>query len=109
MISLPPTDRTKGLKKLPVETGRSLAGTATGINLIPGSDDDGWIIPPPVKLSDGTEIFLYKDGEAWHAAFEAMKRARFRICLELYIFASDETGQAVAELLCERARAGIRV
>jgi len=105
----PPTDRTKGLKKLPAATERTLAGTATGINLAPGSDDDGWIIPPPVTLSDGTVIYLYKDGEAWHAAFEAMKLARFRICLELYIFASDDTGQAVADLLCEKARAGVKV
>jgi cardiolipin synthase len=109
MITAPPTDRTKGLNQLPVETQRALGGTATGINLEPGSNDDGWVIPPPVKLSDGSEIFLYKDGEAWHAAFEAMKLARFRICLELYIFASDETGQAVANLLCEKARAGVRV
>jgi cardiolipin synthase A/B len=109
MSSKQPTDRTKGLKKLPVETERAVAGTARGINILPGAEDDGWVIPPPVKLADGSEIQLYKDGEAWHAAFEAMKLARFRICLELYIFASDETGQAVADLLSEKARAGLRV
>jgi len=105
----PPTDRTKGLKKLPLETRRTHAGTSSGGNITSGSDDDGWIIPPPVQLSDGTEIQLYKDGEAWHAAFEAMKLARFRICLELYIFSSDQTGQAVADLLCAKARQGLRV
>jgi cardiolipin synthase len=62
-----------------------------------------------VRLDDGTQIQLYKDGEAWHAAFEAMRLARHRICLELYIFASDHTGQAVADLLCQKARAGVKV
>ena len=104
-----PTDRTKGLKKLPIETLRTRSGTASGVNIEVGSDDDGWIIPPPVCLKDGTQIQLFKDGEAWHAAFEAMKAARFRICLELYIFASDETGRAVADLLCQKARAGVNV
>jgi len=105
----PPTDRTKGLKKLPIEAEKRRAGTSSGINLRPGSDDDGWIIPPTVQLADGTEIQLFKDGEAWHAAFEAMKHARFRICLELYIFASDSTGQAVADLLIDKARSGVKV
>jgi len=86
-----------------------VCGTSGGINLAPGSDDDGWVIPPPVQLSDGTQIQLFKDGEAWHAAFEAMKLATHRICLELYIFASDHTGQAVADLLSEKARSGVKV
>ena len=111
MTALPPTptDRTEGLQKRPAELEHLNTGTAGGVNLEPGSDDDGWIIPQPVHLQDGTEIQLFKDGEAWHAAFEAMKTACFRICLELYIFASDDTGQAVANLLCEKARAGVKV
>ncbi len=104
----PVTDRTHGLNKVPMPA-RADAGTASGINVGAGSDDDGWVIPPPVELDDGTVVQLYKDGEAWSAAFEAMKNARFRICLELYIFASDETGTAVADLLCEKARQGVRV
>jgi cardiolipin synthase len=104
----PVTDRTKGLQ--PIATPpRAETGTASGINITAGSDDDGWVIPPPVTLADGTVVQLFKDGEAWHAAFEAMKLARFRICLELYIFASDETGRAVADLLCKKAREGVRV
>src|ERR671913_382623 len=68
-------------------------GTSSGVNIEPGSDDDGWIVPPPVKLSDGTQVQLYKDGEALHAAYEAIANAKFLICLEVYIFANDHTGR----------------
>ena len=84
------------------------AGTSRGINISPGSDDDGWVVPPPVALSDGTRVQLYKDGEALHAAYEAIKHARRRVCLESYIFADDDTGRAFAELLCARARDGVK-
>jgi cardiolipin synthase len=105
----PLTDRTRGLAELPDVPRREQAGTASGLNTSPGSYDDGWVVPPPVQLTDGTYIQLFKDGEAWHAAFEAIGRARFRVCMELYIFASDETGRAVAELLCKKAREGVAV
>ena len=72
------------------------AGTSRGINIAPGSDDDGWVVPPPVTLSDGTRVQLYKDGEALHAAYEAIKGAKRRVCLESYIFADDDTGRAFA-------------
>ncbi len=83
--------------------------TATGINVRPGSDDDGWISPPPVPLSDGTTIYLYKDGEALRAAYDAIENAKKLICLEVYIFRSDDTGRAFAELLCKKASQGLRV
>src|SRR5689334_22240149 len=85
---------------LPESTGDQ--GMALGLNLAPGSDEDGWIVPDPVTLADGTLIQLYKDGEGLHAAYEAIKAARYRICLEMYIFGSDETGQAFADLICEK-------
>src|SRR3954467_666095 len=37
------------------------AGASRGINIAPGSDDDGWVVPPPVELSDGTRLQLFKD------------------------------------------------
>src|SRR4051812_43181921 len=80
------------------ESSPQRRGTAPGINIPPGSDDDGWIVPEPIHLADGTRIQLYKDGEALHAAFEAVKSAKHRICLEVYIFASDDTGRALADL-----------
>jgi cardiolipin synthase len=91
------------------ETGHAPAGVSPGVNIAPGSDDDGWIVPEPVVLGDGTAVQLYKDGEALHAAYDAIARARFLICLEVYIFANDETGKAFTELLCRKARQGVRV
>jgi cardiolipin synthase len=85
------------------------AGTSAGINIAPGSDDDGWIVPDPVQLDDGTRVQLYKDGEALHAAYRAIEEARRRICLEVYIFASDDTGRAFADLLCRKAMEGLKV
>ena len=85
------------------------AGASRGINIAPGSEDDGWVVPPPVALSDGTRVQLYKDGEALHAAFEAIKAAKKRVCLESYIFADDDTGKAFADLLSARARDGVKV
>lgn len=85
------------------------AGTAPGINIAPGSDDDGWVVPDPVTLADGTRVQLYKDGEALRAAHTAILAARRRICLEVYIFADDDTGHAFAEALCRKARDGVHV
>jgi cardiolipin synthase len=85
------------------------AGTSTGLNTEPSSNDDGWIVPQPVTLADGTKVQLYKDGEALHEAYRAIEAARVRVCLEVYIFADDDTGNAFADLLCEKARAGIAV
>lgn len=101
------TDVPIGITRDPLQSAS--VGTSPGINIAPGSDDDGWIIPAPVRLDDGTVVQLYKDGEALHAAFEAIGRARNRICLEVYIFASDETGQAFAELLSRKAGEGVKV
>jgi cardiolipin synthase A/B len=89
--------------------GHSPAGVSPGVNIAPGSDDDGWIVPDPVVLRDGTQVQLYKDGEALHAAYEAIARAKFLICLEVYIFANDETGRTFTDLLCRKARQGVRV
>ena len=84
-------------------------GTSHGINRCPGMEDDGWVVPPPVRLSDDTRLQLYKDGEALHAALGAIASAQRIICLEVYIFASDATGRAFADLLSEKARQGVRV
>jgi cardiolipin synthase len=79
------------------------------VNIEPGSDDDGWRVPDPVPLADGSIVQLYKDGEALHAAYEAIAQATHRVCLEMYIFASDDTGRAFADLLCRKARQGVLV
>jgi cardiolipin synthase len=82
---------------------------SNGINTHPGHQDDGWITTPAVRLADGTELQLFKDGEALHAAYAAIKSALHFVCLEVYIFASDPTGRAFAELLCKKATEGVRV
>src|SRR3954451_22033163 len=87
----------------------SRAGAGPGVTITPGSDDDGCIVPKPVTLADGTQIQLHKDGEALHTGLEAIRAARRRICLEVSIFADDNTGHAFAEALCRRARDGVRV
>ena len=83
-------------------------GTSSGVNIAPGSDDDGWKVPKPVVLSDGTRLQLYKDGEALHAAYEAIRGAKRRICLEVYIWGNDDTGRAFADLMCTKAQEGVR-
>ncbi|HWE97485.1 MAG TPA: phospholipase D-like domain-containing protein [Tepidisphaeraceae bacterium] len=80
-----------------------------GINLRVGAADDGWRTPPPVVLSDGTRIQLFKDGEGLSVAYEAIKAARKLVCLEVYIFGEDETGRAFAELLARKAAQGVKV
>lgn len=80
-----------------------------GLNIEPGSGDDGWEVPDPVQLDDGTRLQLYKDGEALAAAIEAVKHAKKRILLEVYIWSSDDTGRYFAEVLAEKARSGVPV
>ena len=81
---------------------------ADGLNVRPDADD-GWATPPPVTLDDGTQVYLYKDGEGLRAGYEAIRAAKQRICLEMYIFNDDATGRMFADALCERARAGVAV
>jgi cardiolipin synthase len=93
----------------PPGTRQGELGTSNGINTGPGNNDDGWVVPPPITLEDSTRVQLYKDGEALHAAYDAIKHAKRRICLEVYIFASDRTGRAFADLLIQKAKEGVRV
>ncbi|MDP9173216.1 MAG: phospholipase D-like domain-containing protein [Planctomycetota bacterium] len=72
-------------------------------------DEEGWIPTPPVALSDGTQIQLFKDGDGLRAAFEAIQSAKRRICLEVYIFRSDDTGNAFADLLAKKSKEGVAV
>jgi cardiolipin synthase A/B len=85
------------------------AGTARGDCIDAGCVEGGWTLPPPVSLVDGTMIQLYKDGQGLTAAFQGIKSAQKQICLETYIFHSDDTGRAFAAALAEKARSGVRV
>jgi cardiolipin synthase len=84
-------------------------GNRPGINLREGPDDDGWTEPPRVPLADGSHVQLFKDGQSLKAAYDAIANAKYFVCLEVYIFASDETGRAFAELMIAKARTGVRI
>ena len=58
-------------------------GVSPGINIAPGSDDDGWEVPPPVILEDGTRLQLYKDGEglAWAGSIGGLLPFIFAVAL----------------------------
>ncbi len=75
---------------------------------ITGTFED-WVTPDPVMLNDGTTVQLLKDGQALRAAYDAILLARHRICVEMYIFSSDEAGREFVALLCRKARSGVRV
>ena len=82
-----------------------------GVNLRPGhgAGDDDWAEPTPVTLPDGTRVALLKDGQALKHAYDSIKQATRRVCLEFYIWDDDETGRAFADLLREKAKAGVKV
>jgi cardiolipin synthase len=108
-----PTDAVNDASRSPADAARlgsgSIVPSGVGVNVAPGSDDDGWVAPPPARLADGTAVQLYKDGEALHAAYRAIERARQSVGLEVYIFHADETGRAFADVLARRARDGVAV
>lgn len=87
----------------------AIAGISCGRDLTPGAQDDGWTVQPPVTLEDGSVVRLYKDAEGVRAAYESIQHAQRSIFIEFYIFASDPTGQAFADLLSKKAAEGVKV
>src|SRR2546430_2553950 len=84
-------------------------GTGAGRPIQPGSVEAGWTTPPPVTLGAGTTVRLFKDGQGLTAALAAIRAAQWQVCLEVYIFHSDDTGRAFADALALKARHGVRV
>ncbi|WP_243337410.1 phospholipase D-like domain-containing protein [Anaeromyxobacter soli] len=61
-------------------------------------------------LVGGNAVRLLRDaGENFPAWHEAIAAARESVLFEAYIFADDRVGRRFAELLAEKARAGVRV
>jgi len=61
-------------------------------------------------LSVNTNVKLLINGEnKYRDLIEAMESAKDHIHLEYYIFASDETGERIAEVLMRKAREGVKV
>jgi len=58
----------------------------------------------------GNRLELLRDGpENFPAWLEAIASARRYVYFETYIFKADRTGQQFVDVLCERARSGVRV
>lgn len=63
-----------------------------------------------VPVSSATRVDLLVGGAAtFDAIFEAVRAARDHVHLEYYIYEPDGIGSALAALLIERARAGVKV
>ncbi|HEX6321198.1 MAG TPA: phospholipase D-like domain-containing protein [Burkholderiales bacterium] len=63
----------------------------------------------PTLLAGNRVQALLNGGEAFPAMLEAIREARHTITFETYVFWSGSIGEAFAEALSERARAGIKV
>ncbi|MCR9140666.1 MAG: phospholipase D-like domain-containing protein [bacterium] len=62
------------------------------------------------KFSENNAVeFLSTGAATFERLFEMIRTARHSINLELYIYNTDETGDRLADLLIERAQAGVRV
>jgi len=62
------------------------------------------------RFADGNRLQLLPGGSAaFETIFEALRRARRFIGVEFYIIRDDQTGRSLAEILSERARAGVAV
>jgi cardiolipin synthase len=85
------------------------AGTCRGECIEVGCVEAEWTAPPRIHLDDGSTVRLFKDGQGLTAAMTAIATARSQICLETYIFHSDDTGRAFATALAAKAREGVRV
>jgi cardiolipin synthase A/B len=58
----------------------------------------------------GNQVTFFHEGSsAWAAIQEAVASARHHIHLEYFIFQPDETGQALLNLLTEKAKQGVQV
>lgn len=64
----------------------------------------------PANLKQGNTLQLLRDGvEAMPAMLEAISEAQHTIYVEMYHFASDDTGWRFVDALVERATAGLEV
>jgi cardiolipin synthase len=62
------------------------------------------------SVSRGNTVCFYHEGTpAQQAIREAIASARHHIHLEYFIFQPDETGRAMLDLLCEKAKQGVQV
>ena len=65
-------------------------------------------MPWPTGDTEAYDLFFERD-DLYDAMVRSIVRARQRIGLEAYIYASDEVGARIGEALAEWARAGVQV
>ncbi len=62
------------------------------------------------KFSIASNVkLLWKGVDSFKTIFDSVKAAKEQICLAFYIFRNDETGKALAEILKEKSREGVRI
>lgn len=73
--------------------------------------EDGVVHPPLLRAEvAGHELTIFEESPPLIASMLAdIQAARQRVWMETYIFGDDAAGRAVAEALCERAKAGLDV
>lgn len=70
----------------------------------------GFLAQAQAPLLAGNHAILLVDGPATFAALRrAIQEAKHHVHIETYIFADDELGQSVADLLLQRRREGIEI
>ncbi|MDR9499419.1 MAG: cardiolipin synthase [Hydrogenovibrio sp.] len=106
-----------GSRKLLYKKNKSnLAFTPSGKGTLPGS---GSVMATALKrllehhqlptTTVANCVHAYSAETLWPAFEQRLKQARHSICLQTYIFELDDTGQRLADLLAEKARAGLEV
>jgi cardiolipin synthase len=62
------------------------------------------------RFTDGNRVtLLWKGRESFQQIFNEVRKAKELICLEFYLFRNDETGRELAEILRQKASAGVKV
>lgn len=63
-----------------------------------------------IRYFDGNQVTLLRSGAQYFPALaRSIEQAQIEVYLETYIFADDQTGRKIAELLCSASRRGVRV
>jgi len=58
---------------------------------------------------DNKVTLLWKENESFQIIFDSVRKAKELVCLAFYIFRNDDTGKELAEILKEKALAGVKV
>ena len=78
---------------------------------VAGNELDADGEPPPAHGTfDGNSFALRGDGvSSFHALCDEIRKAKHHIHITVYILTDDDAGRPIVELLCKRAREGVKV